>query len=64
MVTLTLSSAVGSLPLMKSAVTQGRVVAERFAPKIETQAPGAMAAPRLAALTTPFGEMTGTTGGF
>src|SRR5689334_5304240 len=63
MVTLTLSSEVGSLPPTKSALPQERVVAERLAPKMDTHVPGAMAAVELPAFNTPLVLMVGSAGG-
>jgi hypothetical protein len=53
-VTPTPSSAMGSIPLMKSAARHDRAVDDRLLPKIDTQVPGDIAPPRSAALTTPF----------
>jgi len=53
MVTLTPSSFVGSVFPTKSPVCQARLVADRFAPMIETQEPLAMAAAKLAPFETP-----------
>src|ERR1019366_2843387 len=53
MVTLMPSSEVGSCPFTKSALRQGRVVAESAVPNTETQVPGAIALPYPAPSSTP-----------
>jgi hypothetical protein len=58
-VTLTPSTFVGRLFPAKSEKAQLRVVVDKFAPVMETQAPGAIPGRKLAPLTTPTDEIVG-----
>ena len=58
-VTETPSRCVGSLLSRKSLPVQDRVVADKFAPKMEIHAPGEMPGWKLAAFTTPLMLATG-----